>query len=166
MNFLRNRTFPSPRFYVWLTILSLTSGCMGTWKADYSGIELIPIEGTVTLDGTPLAGVVVFYVQEDGSKSYATADEKGFYKMKFNSEVGGVLPGSVTVEISTTAKTGELKPGDADGIPDPRTKKGKKKELVPAVYNKKSKLKLTVATGDRVYNFDLKSDGSTTGPTK
>lgn len=142
-------------------LLCAGSGCMGTWEADYSGIGLIPIEGTITLDGKPLPDAVVFYVQEN-ENPYATTDEKGFYRMKFNSEVNGVLAGDATVEISTTASTGELKRED----PDAKKKKGKKKELVPAVYNKKSQLKLTVTSDDRVFNFDLKSDGSTTGPTE
>ena len=139
---------------------------MGTYEADYSGIGLIPIEGTITLDGTPLADAVVFYVREDGGKSYATTDEKGFYQMKYNSEVGGVLAGNTTVEISTTASTGVLKKEVYDDNGAPKKKKKKKKELVPKAYNKESKLKITVAPDDRTYNFDLKSDGSTTGPTE
>ena len=142
---------------------------MGVWnlgKPIIRGLNLIPIKGTITLDGQPLPDAVVFFVQENETKSYATTDKSGFYRMKFNSEVDGVLPGNVTVEISTTASTGELKVDEGESDPDMEKKKGKKKELVPAEYNVESQLKVAVTSSDRTFNFDLKSDGSTTGPSK
>ena len=157
---------PIPRFICLIMLVCLGSGCLESWEADYSGIELIPIKGTITLDGEPLPDAVVFFVQENETKSYATTDKNGFYKMKFNSEVDGVLPGNVTVEISTTASTGELKVDEGESDPDMKKKKGEKKELVPAEYNVESQLKVAVTSSDRTFNFDLKPDGSTTGPSK
>lgn len=165
MKLFCDRSLVFLRLFGLLMVLVLGTGCMGTWRADYSGLGLVPIDGTITLDGEPLADTVVFFVQESGTKSYATTDNNGFYRMKFNSEANGVLPGPVTVEISTTASTGELKAGGFEVDPDQK-KRDKNKELVPAVYNKESQLKITVSSDDRTFNFDLKSDGSTTGPTE
>ncbi len=97
--------------------------------------------------------------------SFATTDKDGNYRMKFNSEVDGVLPGEVTVRISTTASTGELKVEEGEGEIDPDLPRAREnKELVPNEYHKNSKLKVTIPSGKNVFNFDLKSDGSTTGP--
>ncbi len=139
------------------------AGCLGTHRADYSKLGLIKATGKITLDGAPLPQAVVFFEQLDETMSYATTDENGNYRMKFNSEVDGVLPGEVVVRISTTASTGEPNVDEGEVDPDLPVSR-QKKELVPKEYNEDSKLKLTIPSGNNVFNFDLKSDGSTTEP--
>ena len=160
---LTQAVFAQTAFFLIIGTLLLT-GCLGTYKADYSGLGLIPVTGIITLDGKPLPNAVVFFVQENETKSYATTEANGFYRMMFNSEVEGVLPGTVTVEISTTASTGELNIAKGDAEVDPDAPKKSKKELVPAAYNKKSKLNVTVSPESNKFDFDLKLDGSTLQP--
>ncbi|QEG22344.1 carboxypeptidase-like regulatory domain-containing protein [Mariniblastus fucicola] len=148
-----------------LIAITMVSGCIGSNEANYSQLGLIKVTGNIKLDGEPLPDTVVFFEQTDGTMSYATTDANGDYRMKFNSEVDGVLPGEVVVKISTLASTGELKTDEGDAEVDPDLPKPKeKKELVPVEYHKESKLNLTIPTGNNVFNFDLNSDGSTTGP--
>ena len=144
-----------------IAMIVLIGGCLESHNANYAKLGLIPVTGKISLDGAALPDAVVFFEQTSGTKSYATTDENGNYRMKFNSKVDGVLAGEVIVRISTTAKTGELSAEDGD--PD-APKKPKKVELVPKAYHKDSNLKLTIPSGNNVFNFDLKSDGSTTGP--
>lgn len=157
---------------VLLAALLASTGCGDPLRADYSKLGLLEVAGTITLDGEPLADAVVFFEHPDQTMSYATTDADGGYRMKFNSEVNGVLPGEKIIRISTTASTGEIpRPSDTAGDfeeadPDEVVdKKGPKTELVPKAYNKESKLKLTLSESNESLNFDLKGDGSTTGPT-
>ena len=162
---MQNKLLNQSGSIVLLLLFVFSIGCGESYQADYSQLGLVPVTGEVKLDGDPLPAAVVFFVQADGTKSYATTDEDGCYRMKFNSQVDGVLPGDVVVEVSTIASTGEINinANYADADPD-APKPNKKKELVPSQYNKESKLQVTVSPSQREFNFDLKSDGSTTGP--
>jgi hypothetical protein len=147
-------------------VLATSSGCGSSDEADYASIGLVPITGTVTLDGAPLEGAVVMFEAADTTFSYGTTDEAGHYELKFNSKVMGVPPGEKVVRISTTASTGEV---DTEGVDEEdddaaaRRKKKKKRdpnEQVPAAYNEDSQITATVSTSQTVYDFALKSDGS------
>lgn len=117
-------------------------GCGGT------GDGLGSVTGTVTLNGEPLAGVVVEYSPTGGSGSMAMGltDESGYYEMMFSMNQKGASLGSNKVSISTA---------DA-GLPDADGKNIK--ELVPAEYNSKSTLVATVKAGANVIDFELKSN--------
>ena len=99
----------------------------------------------------------------DQTWSYGTTDASGNYRMKFNSEIEGVKPGEKILRVSTTASTGEVDEFEEDENGVRRTRKN---ELVPNVYYKESKLKVNITPETRELNFDLKSDGSTKGPTE
>lgn len=154
-------------------LLLVACGCKDPLRADYESLGLLAVSGRITLDEEPLAKAVIFIVAEDGTHSYATTDSDGTYQMKFNSEVEGVLPGKKIVRISTTASTGEIAresdpeypDTDSEADPDARPANNKKKEMVPSVYNRQSVLRLDLNESTRSLNFDLKTDGSTTGPT-
>ncbi|MCC9642130.1 carboxypeptidase-like regulatory domain-containing protein [Rhodopirellula sp. JC740] len=145
------------------SVVSMT-GCGPSAQADYASIGLVPITGTVTLDGQPVEGAVVQFVAPDTTFSYGTTDAEGHYEMKFNSEVMGVPPGDKIVRISTTTSTGEVDTEGADDDDDaPRRRKKKTRdpnEKIPAAYNEDSQIKATVSAGQVVYDFALKSDGS------
>jgi len=150
--------------------ICLSSGCRDPLRPDYGSLGLLSVTGEVKLDGEPLPETVLFFEATDGTMSYAKTDVDGRYRMKFNSEVDGVLPGKKLVRISTTAHTGEIaRSGELDSEspeeddPDARPRKSKP-ELVPIQYNRKSKLVVDIAESATL-NFDLNSDGSTKGPT-
>ena len=146
-----------------LLLFGFSAGCGGGPSADYHKLGLVDVSGTVTLDGSPLEGAVVMFESADGTFCYGTTDSAGKYVLKLNSEKTGVVPGDKTVRISTTASTGEEE-GSAGEEVDPDAKpSGPKEEKVPDCYNKNSYLKVTVAGSDAAFNFDLKSDCSTTG---
>lgn len=146
-------------------LLLAETGCGPGLDADYSAIGLVPVSGTITLDGKPLAGAVVFFEASDLTQSYAETDESGHYQMRFNSEIDGVPPGPKTVRISTTASTGEEEESDElQADPDARPAAKQTSEKVPDCYHRDSKLRVTVDESRSQYDFDLRSDCSTSGP--
>jgi Carboxypeptidase regulatory-like domain len=75
-------------------VLALTfAGC--------GGAQTSPVEGTVTLDGKPLAGASVQFVpQGKGRDATAETDKDGQFAMSTFKPRDGVLPGSYKVVIS------------------------------------------------------------------
>lgn len=149
-----------------------TVGCGTGIETDYSNVGLIPVSGTIKLDGQPVEDAVVFFEAPDRGFSFATTDSNGYYNLKFNSEINGIVAGPKTVRISTTASTGEIgNPEEGDGEGDEEEgdegepiKGLKNQELFPAQYNKDSQLQVEVTDDTNEFNFDLNSDGSTTAP--
>ncbi len=160
-------TITSAATLAWTSCLALalatSTGCGSGDGADYASIGLVPITGTVTLDGQPLEGAVVMFEAPDTTFCYGTTDAEGHYELKFNSEVMGVPPGEKVVRIGTTASTGEVDTEGADDDDDAVARRKKKRdpnEQVPEAYNEDSQIKATVSDSQTVYDFALKSDGS------
>ena len=118
-------------------------GCHRTRQADYSELELVEVSGRVTLDGQPLTHANVLFESEDASSSYGRTDENGDYKLLFNSEKSGCLPGKKIVRITMGPVGDEVDP-DAVGPDD-----------LPAKYNTESRLSADVSQDRRRFDFDL-----------
>jgi hypothetical protein len=103
------------------------------------GPELGEVQGTVTLDGRPLAqATVVFEPQPGGHASRAVTDHSGRYQLVYLRDTNGALVGLHKVKIFTATED------------DP-------KERIPARYNKQSTLIAAVASGVNEHNFSLTS---------
>ncbi len=113
--------------------------------------DIASVEGTVTMDGNPLAGASIMFQPPGGRPSGARTDEEGKYTLNYSGGRKGAIPGLNRVKISTQADPYE----DADGNPVAATK-----ETIPMEYNVQSKLEFTVVEGQKnIADFDLKSGG-------
>ena len=115
-------------------VLLFVAGC------GEDGPKLVPVEGTVTWNGKPLAGAFVRFQPVDlsGAPSYGETDEDGHYVLKFTQKRDGAMPGMHTVSIET------------------KNKLTKTAELLPPEYNEKSTLQREVKDEkSTVINFDL-----------
>jgi hypothetical protein len=101
----------------------------------------------VTLDGEPLKSGVIRFVPADGQT--ATADSMitdGKYS-------ASVPPGEKQISISSPKVTGQRRVYETPDSPTVDTVQ----ELVPAKYNAKTELTLTVNAGSQEKDFPLKS---------
>lgn len=86
---------------LFLAGLALSSGCS---QATSAGAEAT---GAVTLDGSPLPGVLVsFYPTGGGSSAFATTDEAGKFTVETSGAESGLAPGEYLVTVEA---------GDSDG---------------------------------------------------
>ncbi len=145
-------------FLLVLFVIAVMSGCDTTVRTDYSKLGLVEVTGKITLDGQPLSGATVMFESPEGTYSFGETDSSGSYTMMLNSEKSGVIPGPKTVRVVTGAVGDE-----AEGTEDEEEEAAPAKETVPACYNKKSKIEIEVESS-ATFNFDLKSDCSTSGP--
>ena len=135
------------------------------------GIALYPIEGTVTLDGKPMEGLMVAFAPEGGGISGAgRTDASGNYSIT-STKGKGLPPGIYNVAISeiVVADNGGTEMQEAESSSNSASYEQmamgndmsqykaaeKKKAGIPAKYNKQSTLKETVAETDNTINFDL-----------
>ena len=108
--------------------------------------ELAKVTGIVTLDGRPLAGVLVQFTPQDGRGSQGMTNQEGQYELGYVSDTKGAKIGSHRVKIST--------PQEDDSDPDaPRVT-----EKVPEKYNSETALTAEVKGGDNQIHFQLTTD--------
>lgn len=124
------------------TAALVSSGC---GRSDLP--ELGTVEGTVKMDGQPLAGRQVQFVPESGGRpGTGVTDEQGHYELTYTAGVEGTKVGSNRVEITTIWPEGEPQPGE--------------RETIPLRYNSKTELTRDVQPGHNTFDFDLTSDGA------
>lgn len=123
-------------------------GCGGGSK-----LPLVAVSGVVTLDGAPLPDAQVVFEPKDGSPSFGTTDASGNFRLKFDAQNHGALPGGHVVKITTFAV------GDDDAPNSPTYIR----ERVPQKYNHKSELRADVKPGVEPFKFELVSEKPGTG---
>jgi len=105
------------------------------------------VEGTVTMDGQPVANATLIFQKSGARPSAARTDADGKYELVYTDEVNGVALGTHTVFISTFSE------GDED------QDIARQKETIPAKYNNNSDLTAEVVAGSQVIDFALESGG-------
>jgi hypothetical protein len=141
-----------PLTCVLLTAL-LAIGCGQSQSSD-----TIPVGGTVTLDGKPLAKAVLTFVPQGnimGTGGGGTTDSAGKYQVLSQRGEKGLLPGLYKVIISCQVlPEGMVAPPGVPPIDLPL------REILPAQYTDMEKTTLTakVAAGSPPIDFALKSD--------
>ena len=161
-----------------VTILVLAiCGCDGGLSTDYSKLDLATVEGTVRLDGQPVEQAFLKFESGDNTFSFAMTNQNGYYRLRFNSEKDGILPGRKTVRIRMSQSYGGYGTGPAraenahaEGETDADDIEGKEaiaiaKEL-PESYNVDSQLTVDVKSGTQTVDLNLYSDGRTDGVIK
>jgi hypothetical protein len=130
-------------------LLLALMGCSG-------GPKMVPVSGTVRLDGKPLVYAAVYFnpvpaggqITAPGPGSLGVTDENGHFTLAIAGTGGtpGALVGEHRVRISTR---GVGSGPDENAPPQP--------ERVPAKYNTNTELTFTVPPGGTdAANFDLK----------
>lgn len=130
-------------------LFSVLSGCGA------GGPELIPVSGTVRMDGKPLADAQVRFIPEvQGSEparpTIGRTKADGTFVLEYSTERQGVLPGKYRVLINTGRVADDGRKGvRIPGVP----------ETVPDIYNTKSTLNAEVSSEHHTFDFDLESAG-------
>lgn len=143
--------------------LFLVAGC-GDYvsQPDYSGLGLVDISGTVTLDGKPVSGAAVyFHDRENRRYSWGMTNAQGKYRLMLDSRKSGVMPGLKEVEITTT-KNPAASPADGggEGFVEGQDDAAPRAtgEQIPAKYNSATTLTYEVTTPSDEVNFVLTSN--------
>lgn len=133
--------------------LLVLAGCSG----NQSGLDLVPVRGTITLDGAPLAGADVEFIPQNieanadgrgGSSGFANTDDSGYFEM-YTASYAGIQPGEYRVRINKIAEP---------NITNSEARVPVGKDMVPPQYNTKSNLVVEIGdSGNKDLRFELKS---------
>ena len=105
------------------------------------------VNGTVTLDGTPLPdATLVFTPLAGGRPAAGKTDSEGKYQLIYSRDEEGAMLGEHVVEITT-----------GDEIANEDDTVTKVPEKVPAKYNANSELRAVIEDGENECNFDLET---------
>lgn len=137
-----------------VTILGL-SGCGG----GAAGPDVVPVSGTVKLDGQPAAGVGVMFFpvgMTRGTTYYANTDASGRYELQGSDGRKGAPVGEYKVTCSKFVMP-DGAPFTSDGTQSPEMAGAK--ELVLPKYSAESQteLKANVAAGGGTFDFEVTS---------
>lgn len=95
-----------------LVCLGLTACAL----AGCGGVKLVPVEGTVKLDGKPVDGATVTFISDDGKwTAFGTTDSSGHFSLQ-SGDKAGTLPGNYKVTVVKSpnkATEGNLDPNEA-----------------------------------------------------
>ena len=105
--------------------------------------EVVPFAGTVTYQGTPVPGLPIFFLPEEGRPSNGFSDKNGKFNMVYTVKVDGIQTGNGSFYI-------ELSPGDGS-LYDNRALL----ETIANKYPKRNEL-LQFEITKRERNFELK----------
>lgn len=139
-----------------LLVFSCISGC------DKAKLATDFVEGTITMDGAPLAGAMVKFAPKGGGGAYAQGqtDSSGHYKLTAMQGGGagkGTTPGDYVVLFSKMETRQLDKPKESMGGGPPIT--SETVNVLPKVYNdlKAAKFEAKVVSGKNKFDFDLDS---------
>ncbi|SFJ05744.1 carboxypeptidase regulatory-like domain-containing protein [Planctomicrobium piriforme] len=116
--------------------LLLSVFCIAWLGCGEPGVELVPVTGSVTLNGLPLSDAVITFFPENGETSQGRTREDGSYELTYLGHAQGAVPGRHTVFISTFV--------EADPDADDPLKQSGREELVPEKYNSATMLHVEV----------------------
>lgn len=126
------------------------AGCPG--GSTRPEVELVPVEGTITLDGKPLANASVMF---GGGVAMGETDASGHYELMSQGTKKGVPVGEYKVVVEKWVMPDGTAYKNAEGV-NPMDA-GAKQEI-PAKYSNmdSTELKATVPAGGGKVDFELK----------
>lgn len=133
--------FRTCHLFLLLPLIALMLGCSGEEAK-------LPVSGTVTLNGSPLADVNVMMIRDDGMNAMVTTDASGKFSIGGEGEADGVPAGTykVGVTVNTKVESAEI----AGMVAAPKTAFAPK-----FMSSDTSGLSITVAQGMAPATLDL-----------
>ncbi|WP_169975769.1 carboxypeptidase-like regulatory domain-containing protein [Tautonia rosea] len=146
------------RIFTALGAVALLVGCSG--ETATTPTTFVPVSGTITVDGEPLVGAVITFLQTDekGTTANGETDEEGTYTLQAMMQKG-IAPGRYQVGISYLMPPSGKPVGlSARSSLAPVADLAVAEELVPPRYSDlgQTELSVTVPEEGGTFDFDLK----------
>lgn len=156
------------QFLSMIVCSSLLAGCGGGASND-DQVPVFPVTGTVTMNGSALAGATVAFAPQSGQPTaVATTDDNGNFSLRTYDADDGAAEGKYKVVISKAEVAAETSNADAEHEAitkgEPVTSGhganggGGSKELVPAAYTSSDTTPLEAEVksgGDNKFEFKI-----------
>lgn len=152
---------PKQTFVLLLSI----SLCLGSVFLGCSDQGMLPVEGTITLDGEPLAGAAISFVPAEGGRpSSGQTDDQGHFTLASYTANDGVPPGEykvtvVKLDARRQAQAAPVEEGSEEGEKLMGNTEQAVKFLTPMKYSTSATtdLRVEVTANMEPVQIDLKS---------
>ncbi|WP_152051485.1 carboxypeptidase-like regulatory domain-containing protein [Tautonia marina] len=147
-----------------LGAVAFLAGCSA--EPSTTPTTFVPVSGTVTVDGEPLAGAVITFLQTDekGTTANGETDEEGSYTLQAMMQ-RGIAPGRYQVGISYLMPPSGKPVGlSARSSLAPVADLAVAEELVPPRYSDLGQTELTVTVPEEGGTFDFDLEGPLLDP--
>jgi hypothetical protein len=86
----------------WSRLLTVAAACTAPLAAGCGGSGTVPVKGTLTFDGKPLAGAFVTLIPDGpgGREAHGSTDAGGVFHLSTFSPKDGALPGAYKVTVT------------------------------------------------------------------
>jgi len=144
-----------------LSCAALLVAVLGCGGPDGDAPDLVPVSGTVTLDGEPVSGVMVNFFPEGPTTGstlcYGMTDDSGRYELQDSQGRKGTLTGKARVTCSKFVMP-DGSPFTSDGEMSPEMAGAV--EVFPPRYSDETRteLEVDVPAGGDTFDFDLESE--------
>lgn len=135
------------------SVLLMFGGCGGGRSADLP--KLVPVSGTVTLDGKPVAGASVNFVpagKTRGGMCYGMTDDNGRYELLAGDRQKGAPAGEFRVTCSKWIRA-DGSPFTSDGTQSPEMAGAK--QMLASRYSDQARTELKATVPDTGGTFDF-----------
>jgi hypothetical protein len=132
-----------PGLFLCLVAAGVSVGC-GPPAVNY---RMIPVEGTITFEGEPLANAELMFDSSDGPRGFGISDESGRFTVATRQFGAGLPAGRYRVLVTGSEKT--------------RIRGSGKTIQVATVYRESGVDRVSIDAGTGPLSFDLKAKPST-----
>ncbi|MBX3436799.1 MAG: carboxypeptidase regulatory-like domain-containing protein [Planctomycetaceae bacterium] len=120
------------------------------------GPDLGRVEGTVTLDGQPLAGATVTVIPAGGRPSRGVTDASGHYRLKYKRDAEGVVFGTHPIRVDPETREPDGAGKMTQEAYDAAMRKLADENPIPKEWRDGS-TKITVDSGSQQFNIEMTS---------
>jgi hypothetical protein len=131
------------RFKLYVLVAVVVPNLLAGCGSGESIPKLVPVQGTVTINGQPGANLMVSFApegQQDVGLSTGKTDEQGNYELRYKGIHSGAPLGRYRVRIQ------HFDPAEVS-----------EDELLPQRYNDETELSVEVTAEEKSYNFELET---------
>lgn len=142
-----------------LAIALTLTGCGGGGPGDMP--EIGQVTGTITVDGSPKANVIVAFQPEGGRPSQGITDNQGNYELVYSRDAKGAKIGKNLVTLSTDTSGDSYE--SENSSEDKSEEEDAKDPEIPAKYNTEAidnpEMTVEVKAGSNEFSWDIKTGG-------
>ncbi len=144
------------RLSVMLTACLLAPQLLGCGGSGSNGPKLGTVRGTIQVNGSPVAGLTIYFEPAEGATSVGATDATGQYKLEYPGGRSGAVVGPHVVRIQgRDPQASDNMLGEIAAEKGTTLEELKKLPVIPSKYNENSELSANVESGSQELNFDL-----------
>ena len=116
--------------------------------------KIVPVSGTVTRNGQPVANITIHFEPEKGRPSWGRSDDNGRYTLNYERGRDGAVTGTHKVFVEFRARS----PDEESQMAEGKLKVPQDRQAILDKYGKRDSPAITLEVTPKTTTYDLKLD--------